>query len=395
MKNPKPMTTPLPSLFDCDSRRVVAMFRSPVFNPSETFVAAQATGLVRYQPLMVGVYDKGNVPLALSGRVLLPQTSQARLSLKLLGNWHDLAARIRPFAPQLLHAQFGPDGALALPLARALGIPIVTSLRGYDVGLSNFDLLASGRLSWIRYALRRRALARRGDLFFAVSEALRAKAIASGFPAARTVTLYNGVDLKHFSKRHGYDEEGVVLHIGRLVEKKGTALLLRAFAKVRQKFPAATLVIIGDGPLRKSLQRQSADLELGDSVRFLGFQPPAIVKEWMNRAAVLAAPSLTARDGDTEGLPNVVVEAAASGLAIVASHHAGIPEAVVDGRNGFTIPEGETELLAHRLADLIGSRDLRLRMGQAGRALAEERFDAVRQIQLLEDHYDALLSRSQ
>jgi colanic acid/amylovoran biosynthesis glycosyltransferase len=116
------------------------------------------------------------------------------------------------------------------------------------------------------------------------------------------------------------------------------------------------------------------------------------VAEWMRRSAILAAPSLAARDGDAEGLPNVVVEAAASALPVVASDHAGIPEAVADGKSGFIVPEGAVEPLARRLSELLASPDLRRSMGAAGRALAEARFDAARQMRTLEDHYDALTS---
>jgi glycosyltransferase involved in cell wall biosynthesis len=230
---------------------------------------------------------------------------------------------------------------------------------------------------------------REGALFLAVSESLRRRAVAQGFPAERTHVHYNGVDLARFAAAHEDDGE-TVLHVGRLVEKKGTAMLLRALALV----PAGRLVIIGDGPLRPALERLARELGLGRRLRFLGAQPPHAVAEWMRRAALLAAPSLTAQDGDAEGLPNVVVEAAASGLPVVGSDHEGIPEAVLDERSGFIVPEGDVETLARRLTDLLGDPALRRRMGAAGRALAEEKFDLKRQMRLLEDRYDALASTS-
>jgi colanic acid/amylovoran biosynthesis glycosyltransferase len=266
-------------------------------------------------------------------------------------------------------------------------VPLVTSLRGYDIGRRG--LLRSGRLSWVLYALGRGRLMREGALFLAVSDALRRRAVAMGFPEARTFTHYNGVDLARFAPA-GEDDGETVLHVGRLVEKKGTALLLNAFAGVRR----GRLVIIGDGPLRTPLAELADRLGLGDRVRFLGAQPPEKVAEWMRRAALLAAPSLTAGDGDAEGLPNVVVEGLASGLPIIGSNHEGIPEAVLDGRSGFLVAEGETEPLARRIGDLLESAALRRKMGHVGRALAEEKFDLARQMRRLEAHYDALTSSS-
>ena len=108
----------------------------------------------------------------------------------------------------------------------------------------------------------------------------------------------------------------------------------------------------------------------------------------MRRASVLAAPSLTAADGDAEGLPNVVVEAAASGLPVVGTRHSGIPEAIDDGVTGFLVPEGDAGALAARLAELLGSESLRREMGVAARRLAERKFSRQMLTERLESIYD-------
>lgn len=376
MTNPA-MTGEPPEPFRSDPRPVVIVFRAPVFNASETFVRAQATRLVRYQPLVVGREWKGHVPAELADRVLI----------------RPAAPRLRAYRPALVHAHFATDGLAALPLADALSVPLVTSLRGYDVNRSRAALLLSGRPSWMRYALIRRRLQQGGQLFLAVSDALRRRAIAQGFPAERTFTHYNGVDLGRFRRGDGGDG-ATILHVGRLVPKKGTEILLRAFALVRATNPDAMLAIVGDGPLRVRLERLVEELGLGSSVALLGALEPDEVVRRMQAATVLAAPSLTARDGDAEGLPNVVVEAMASGLPVVATDHGGIGEAVAEGESGFLVAEGAHEPLAERLAALLGDAALRARMGAAGRKIAEERFDATRQMEVLEAHYDALARTS-
>ena len=300
-----------------------------------------------------------------------------------LGRVGALAARLRPERPALVHAHFATDGLIALPLAEALGVPLVTTLHGYDVTRTRAAMLASGRLSWMRYALLRRRLMARGALFLAVSEALRQKAVAGGFPETRTLTHHLGVDLSRFAG-DGPREPGLILHVGRLVEKKGTAVLLEAV----RRLDGARLAIVGDGPLRRALERQAGGL--GEKVLFLGALPPPQVADWMRRASVLAAPSVTARDGDAEGLPTVIVEAAASALPAVGTRHSGIPEAIVDGETGFLVPERDPGALAARLETLLGSAEIAARMGAAARRLAEERFDAVRQIARLEGLYDGL-----
>jgi colanic acid/amylovoran biosynthesis glycosyltransferase len=374
-------------------RPAVAIFRSPVFHAHETFVRAHALGLVRYRPIIAGLESKGHVPTSLEGRIVLARSGAERLAIRALGMSGGLERRLRPFAPVLVHAHFGPDGLLALPLASALGVPLVTTLHGYDVSLTRTRLLSSGSLSWIRYAMLKRRLAERGALFLAVSEALRSRALAAGFPPERTIVHYNGIDLDRFRPAAASPEPGLILHVGRLVEKKGTTLLIRALAEMRRDGTKARLVIVGDGPLRPRLAAQAQSLGVGEHVEFLGSQPPEDVARWMRRAWLLAAPSRTAADGDSEGLPTVLLEAAASGLPAIGSDHSGIPEAIVDGRSGYVVPEGEVAPLALRIAELLGSVPLRSAMAAEARKLAETRFDRDRQSAQLEEHYDRLLSR--
>jgi glycosyltransferase involved in cell wall biosynthesis len=368
---------------------VAAIFRSPLFNPSETFVEQHGPALRRYRPVFVGLRDKGR-----SGTAIFPRNARQKLALTLLGRCEGLAERVRAARPMLLHAHFGTDALLALPIAERLAIPLVTTLHGYEVSRSPARLLMSGRISWMRYAVMRRRLFERGRLFLAVSEALRQRALAAGYPEARTIVHYNGVDTGYFRSGGRAPEAGLILHVGRLVEKKGTAQLLDAFAVVASGNSAARLVVIGDGPLRGSLVRRASELGIADRVRFLGALGPEDVLAWMRRAWLLVAPSLTARDGDAEGLPMVICEAAAASLPVVATRHSGIPEAVIDGQTGFLVGETDVVGLAFRLVGLLGDSGLRERMGRASRDLAESRFDAARQASRLEDHYDVLTGLS-
>lgn len=382
-----------PALPQLDDRPVVAIYRSPLFNASESFVQAHAGGLKRYQPLLAGLEDKGHAWPELRPRMVVAGSTMEALGFKLFGRAAGFVQRIAAARPRLVHAHFATDGLLALPLAAALGVPLVTTLHGYDVSRARRRLLGSGRLSWMKYALLRGRLTDSGALFLAVSEAVRRQAIARGFPPERTLTHHLGVDLDRFTAGTGERQPGLILHAGRLVEKKGTAILIDAFARLCARRPDARLAIVGDGPERPALERRSAALGLGGRVEFLGALPQHEVAAWMRRASVLAAPSVTARDGDAEGLPTVIVEAAASSLPVVATDHAGNAEAVLDGRSGFIVAERDADALAGRLGALAGSPELRDRLGGAARRLAEERFDARRQAARLEDLYDELLGR--
>lgn len=363
-------------------RPVAAIFRTALFNPTERFIQEQAAALTRWRPLLVGLERKGEILPELKEGMILPANVAERLAFSATGRGGRVEARLRAARPQLIHAHFGTDGLKILALARALRLPLITHLRGYDVTLTRAALIASARASWSRYALQRGRLMQAGSLFLAVSDALRRQAVALGFPAARTRTHYNGVDLERFQPGKRPREAGIVLHVGRLVEKKGTADLIAALAELA----GVRLVVIGEGPLRAQLQRQAG--ELGVKAQFLGAQPAEEVAIWMRRATLLAQPSRTGRDGDAEGLPNVVVEGAASGIAVVATRHSGIPEAVEDGETGFLVREGDRAGLAARIRALLDGADLRREMGFAARALAVERFDSARQAERLEAIYD-------
>lgn len=365
-----------------DARPTVAVFRAPLFNASETFVRAHIAGLRRYRPVAVGLIAKGEADMPR----FLPESASERLALSLLGRADSLAGRLREERPALVHAHFGTDGLLALPLAEALGIPLVTTLHGHEVSRTRARLLLSGRLSWMRYALLKRRLIARGRLFLAVSDAVRRRALAAGYPPERVITHYNGVDTGVFRPSGVPPEPGLILHVGRLVEKKGTRDLIDAVARTG----GASLVIVGDGPLRPSLERRAR----GAPVRFLGTLAPAELLDWMQRAWLIAAPSVTARDGDSEGLPTVLCEAAAAGLPAVATRHSGIPEIVVDGETGLLSDEGDVATLSRNIATLLASPERREPMASRARDRAEQCFDLQDQSAKLEALYDAVIGRS-
>jgi glycosyltransferase involved in cell wall biosynthesis len=218
---------------------------------------------------------------------------------------------------------------------------------------------------------------------------LRRVAVERGFPAEKLRVLVTGVAVRELASRGG--REPVVLFVGRLVEKKGCRVLLEAWKAVEHEVPEAKLVVIGDGALRAELEGL-ARLHLR-RVSFAGVRTQAAVRDWMERAAVLAAPSVRAMDGDTEGLPTVVLEAMERGLPVVACDGTGAEEAVVAGETGFLTVQGDAEGLAEKLICLLRDEARARGMGARGRRRVEEQFDILRQTEGLEALYDALGGR--
>ncbi len=373
----------------------VAIFRHNLFRLSEPFIALQAQQLRRYRPVYLGRWRFGPSP---DGAVSLALQDIPRWRLPLIG-WQMIARDPRPYErllkqhrPVLIHAHFGIEGVYALPLAKRLEIPLITTFHGFDATLAAPALLASP--AWAHYPLRRRALAREGDRFLCASSFIRERVLAMGFPEARTHTHYLGVDCESIQPRAASEELPVILHVARLVAVKGTEYLLRAFAAVAPRYGDARLVVIGDGPLRGSLERLATALGISNRVQFLGALRHSEVLAWMRRAAMLVLPGIRTATGRVEGLGLVLLEAAATGVPVIGSAVGGIPECIVDGQSGFLVPTRDASALADRMGVLLGDPSLRQRMGAAGRSHVERHFDARQQTRVLEDHYDALLGRA-
>ena len=307
---------------------------------------------------------------------------------KLSGFAPRLYHQVRQLKPVLIHAQFGLSGALILPWARSLRLPLLVHYRGADATITAETSRYTSLNHWI-YFQRKEALKREARLFITVSKFIKNKLLEQGFPPEKIIAHYHGVDLDKFHPDPDLPREPIVLFVGRLTEKKGCEYLIRAMAKVQSELPEVELVVIGDGPLKPSLETLAA--KLLHRYQFLGLQPPNVVKNLMNKSRLLAAPSITASDGDSEGLPNVVLEAHAMALPVVSTTHAGIPEAVIHGETGFLTQERDVEALAAYSQQLLQDSELWQRFSAKGRDRVEAHFDRTKQTRVLEDIYAAIL----
>lgn len=370
--------------------RRVLLFRSELLPVSETFIAAQAGALRRHEPWFAGlkrvteglsleeertitVANTNLFPAKLSRRIYLRSGFAPRFL------WH-----LGAIGAQLIHAHFATDACAALAIQRRLRIPMIVTLHGYDVTSNPSALRATsaGRV----YLRRQRALWERASLFVCVSEWIRQKALERGFPEAKLWVHPIGIDVDAFHPAATQPKEPLVLFVGRMVEKKGCAYLLRAMRTVEAKMPEARLVVLGDGPLRSALEAEARGLR---RCEFLGATSATVVREWMQRSAVVAVPSVVAASGDAEGLCLVVLEAQAMGLPVVGFHGPGIE--VVDGETGLLAPPRDEVALADALLSLLQFEAVAARMGAAGRIRVERLFNLRRQTATLEEKYDEVV----
>lgn len=358
----------------------LVVWRSRVLAPSETFVRRQFEAVPLARKYLVG-FSAVDGPLSgpddrtVFGEGLLPRM-QIRVA-RVTGRNRKVERLLRSLQPDVIHAHFAYDAMVVEPFARRLGIPLVVTLHGVDV-TARADL--SGGWSARLYRVRLRRLFDRAARIVAVSDHIASRALLLGAPSNKVSTLYTGIDVSQ-SNAGSRAEVRVdplwdVLFVGRLVEKKGVDDLLRAVALLRKEHPRLRVAVVGDGPLAGDLT--SLDRALRSEVRFLGSKSPSDVEQLMDRSRVFVVPSKTARNGDTEGLPTTVIEAAARGMAVVATNHSGIPEAIVDGETGLLVSEGSPLELSRALGLLLRDSELRERLGRNARERMITVFDIKR-----------------
>jgi colanic acid/amylovoran biosynthesis glycosyltransferase len=283
----------------------------------------------------------------------------------------------------IVHCHFG-DCALRGAFLREAGLiegRLVATLHGAD------DIVGVEPL---------RRLFELGDAFLPISEFWSRKLADMGCPQEKLRVHHVGIDTRRFAFKERARAPGEALRLAtvcRLAEKKGLEVAIQAIAMLREQRPDVPLhfSIVGDGPLEGALRAQARELGLTDSVAFLGPRPRDEVVRVLEDAHAFFHPSVTASNGEREGIPVSIMEAMASGLPVVATWHSGIPELVEDGVSGLLAPEHDVGALARHLAALADDPALLPRMGKAGRAAVEKGFDQESLDRALWGFYEELL----
>ncbi|MEO1676812.1 MAG: glycosyltransferase [Pseudomonadota bacterium] len=307
----------------------------------------------------LGLADTLRAPFALSMNALRHSTSRVPFG----ASKSALKTFLQDQKVELVLAEFGTQALAVAPLAREIGLPCVSYFRGTDASK----------------ALRRRQTVRAYRRMFphlagivAVSQFLLDNLAAEGLEHPNAHVIPSGVNTDNF--KPGEKERGLILALGRFIEKKAPLTTVRAFAEAAEGLPHARLEMIGDGPLMEPARSLARELGVGDRVRLPGRMPHDAVRDRLGKAEIFAQHSVTAEDGNTEGLPTAIQEALASGCVIVSTRHAGIPEAVEDGKTGHLVDEHDQHGFARQLRRLLDTKDL-AQMANAARDVAVTRFD--------------------
>ena len=356
------------------------VFRDKLLLPSEGFIANHYTAFDALRPVYVA-NQFGWRAAELSGRQIATTSSTlTRFAFKQFGTAIDPSRFTdgsgRP--PAVMHAHFGRGGALALPLARALDIPLFVTFHGGDATKQTHQR------SRLLPSVYQRRLARMHDYvcaYLCVSDFVAGRLRAQGFPQAKLRTHYIGVPLTQMAPPTARTADAPLLFVGRFVEKKGIDTLLAAMRLVAASNPAIRLEIAGSGPLHHHMRTQASDLP---GVTFLGWQTPDQLAARLASCSAMVVPSQQAANGDCEGLPTVVLEALRAGVPVVATRHAGIPEIITDGETGLLVKERDPAALAAAILRHYAMGDAAQTFVNAGQKRLRVDFDAAQQSRRLQ-----------
>ena len=295
---------------------------------------------------------------------------------------HRLIYESLRFDARVVHIFFGHIGVQLLPFIAASPRPVVVSFHGADVGVD------AQRPAW-RAALQQ--VFQRSTLILARSESLLDGLEKLGCPPQKLRLQRTGIPLDAWPfVARPFPSEGAwhFVQACRLVPKKGLRTTLRAFSEIAGRYPQATLTLAGNGPLLEELRAAATTAGLADRIHFPGFLDQEALRQLIYSAHAFFHPSETPADGNREGVPNALLEAMASGLPVLATHHGGIPEAVTHGQSGYLVPEGDAPALAQAALDLLSDSSRYETMAASARAEVSTKFERGAQTAILETYYD-------
>lgn len=326
---------------------------------------------------------------ALEADVRLRRSAWLVSPLAVTAGWCLARQVARACGATVMHGHWVVPGGIIARLA-AGRLPLIVSLHGSDVYVAERHRLP---------ALAARSAFRRAAWVTACSRDLRDRAVGLGARADRIEVVPYGVDTGRFRPDAGSrararvamgvdDRAALLLAAGRLVRKKGFEYLLDATARLIREQPRVVLALAGGGDLEGELRQRAAALGVQDHVRFLGVVPQDRMPELLAAADLAIVPSIRDDEGNVDGLPNVVMEALASGTPLVATTAGGIAEVVTDHETAVLVPERDAAALARAIEALLTDPGRRIAIGHRARAMVQQRYTWAHTAERFEDIYN-------
>ncbi|MEZ4810598.1 MAG: glycosyltransferase family 4 protein [Allomuricauda sp.] len=278
---------------------------------------------------------------------------------------------------EVVLANYGMSASHMVPPCKALNIPLLVIFHGHD---------ATDKKLLQKYRKKYQKLFAYAAFIIVVSNEMKKNLMNLGADPEKIRVVPCGVDTLKFSAETNPTTERRFLAVGRFTAKKGPLHTIRAFYTVLQKFPDATLTMVGKkAGLYEECQQLVDGLGIHDSVEFTGVMEQEKIAELMKTSLAFVQHSITAPNGDMEGTPVSIMEACASGLPVVSTLHGGIKDAVVHGTTGFLVEETDEGNMAKYMVELCENPGLAKEMGLKGRKHIQKDYEQQSQIKKLFD----------
>ncbi len=281
------------------------------------------------------------------------------------------ASALRKCQAGAVLAEYGASGVHILDPCRKLRIPLVVHFHGTDVNRrSILEKYRSGYRQLFAYATK----------LIAVSEHMKAKLVEMTADPEKICVIPCGASIPAESGTAGRtDDEYNIISVARMADVKAPHLTILAYRKYLSKGGKGRLHMVGDGPLLPSCEAMAKGLGLGDKITFHGGLRHEKALEMLGRSHMYVQHSVVASDGDCEGMPVSIMEAAGHGLPVVATRHGGIPELVEHGKNGYLVEEYDVDGMGHYMYEVWRDADMARVLGDNARVKAAKEFDMERQ----------------
>lgn len=326
---------------------------------------------------------KGNFLLRFWYKYIIRQWPPPIRINKYVGPCHpyDMPERLRADAPDLVHVYYGHKAVRFLGMLKDWGGPWIVSFHGVD---------AAKFLDQPGYLEQLQDVFATAKLVLARSQSLLNRLESLGCPTEKLRLNRTPIPFDHLSviqRTPPLDGHWRLVQACRLIPKKGILTTLRALQTVVKTYPHLRYILCGDGPQADAIRTLAAELGLAENVELKGWVKPEPLQTEYQNAHVFLHPSELTPEADQEGIPNSMLEAMATGLPVIATHHGGIPEAVTHGSDGLLVPEHCPAELAQAILQMLSNPSLWSQLGQNAAASVRANFGAEAQIARLEDHY--------
>jgi len=371
----------------------VAIVNETFLEPTEKWILRHAIGMQHYRPIVIAKRRTGTKERRLPKIITLRSFSFLSLPLNIIGRaffrfpylGYEIFFKfiLTLYRVRIVHIHFLWNGIWFFEYLRKPKVPVVVTAHGSDVNTA---------LANSQYRKKIQSVFAKADKIICVSEYIKEKLLSLGCDEGKLFVNPVGIPLEKVRKKEtGAKEKVSLICVAALREEKGHEYLLQAMAQVVKKEKRVQLLLVGDGYLKDRIKRLVDDLELNNFVQLLGWKKEQDVFELLSKSDIYVQHSVRhtvqGKVWKEEGLPVSLVEAAGTGLPIVATDVGGIHEVCIHGTNGLLSRPKDISGMASQILSLVENQGRRDVLGKAGRELAVRKFDEKELLGKLEDLY--------